>query len=730
MSRCNRVLGCLLLGLAAGGTWAGAQHSPFLALVGDVDDVGTAPGHPGADRQISSGTEAPTASPWPIRRVGGSVEPRAEGDGAAWNDTFRMTIVADGGRHPATFRRFSVRSPGFAVLLQNAAGAMTPFAPAGPATYLGTLDDDPDALAAAVVLPDGTVFHQVVFSDGEHWINEGGRTEVRRPGAVAFRFPGFVVTRGATRSGVLRRAVVGVDMPGHVYRSVHAGNAERALRMVEYSLLGADLLYMRQVGIQHQLGRLVLRAAPARDPYASLRGRSRRDCDSHCRFLEAAETQWDNVLPRGTEHMVAVLHEVGGSGLASEGPTARSRGYTSNDLGRSGDFSVVWRHEAGHNWSLSHYDGGAPEGPTANSLNVLAKFSGPEAALVAWMRGTLHQVLVAVGPAPPSIPPHAATDTHLMPVSARSADIPVLDNDHHAGGGALRLESVRRVGGSLGGRASVVGDRVRFVPQTGATTGFAVYEYTVTVVGRRSTARGLLFVTRADDARRYRQNFDAFPDGTTNLGDGSTITQLEDDEISTSVRRGALELTPDRTFQAGAFTAPLISLEGGFTARFRYNVSSAGTAADAFAFSFGQRVPSAGGPRYHGFLRGVTIEFNTYDAPGFRLFIDGVERAAVRVPGTRIANGRWQQVEVRWSPNHVTVFVDGALTFDRVPTGGFAPTSQDGIAFSARSIGLSQRVLVDDIDITAGPILRTSPNASIAPRGLRHLSSVFRSGRS
>jgi hypothetical protein len=694
MPRTTRVLPGFLLALAFGGVGAAWQRPPLLALVGVVEHVGTPLGQP-------------ITSLWPDQRVGGSVEPHAEEDETAGNETFQMTIVVDGSRHPATFRRFSVRSPGFAVLLQNAAGGLTPFAPAGPATYLGTLDDHPDALAAAVVLPDGTVFHQVVFSDGEHWIHEGGRTEVRRPGAVTFSVPGFVVTKGATRSGSLRRAEVGVDMPGHIYRSVHVGNAERALRMVEYSLLGGALLYMRQVGIQHQLGRLVIRAAPARDPYASLRGRSRRDCDSHCRFLDAVQTQWEDVLPRGTEHMVAVLHEVGGDGLASDGSDASPRGYTSNDLERSGDFSVVWRHEAGHNWSLGHYDGGAPEGPTANSGNALAKLSGPEAALVARMRRTLDHVLVDIGPAPQSVPPHAATDTHLMPVSARSADIPVLDNDHDASGKALRLVSVRRVGGSLGGRASVVGDRVRFFPQTTATPGFAVYEYRVAAVGGRSTARGLLFVARVDDARGYQQDFDAFPDGTTNLRDGSTITQLEEEEISTSVRHGALELTPDRAFQAGAFTVPLISLEGGFTARFRYNVRSAGTAADAFALNFGQRIPSANGPRYHGFFRGVTIEFNTCAAPGFRLFVDGVEQVAVRVPDTSIANGRWQQVEVRWVPNRLTLRVDGALKFDRLPTGGFVPTSQDGLAFSATNIGLSQRVLIDDIDITAEDISPT-----------------------
>jgi hypothetical protein len=84
-----------------------------------------------------------------------------------------------------------------------------------------------------------------------------------------------------------------------------------------------------------------------------------------------------------------------------------------------------------------------------------------------------------------------------------------------------------------------------------------------------------------------------------------------------------------------------------------------------------------------------------------------VEQVAVRVPDTSIANGRWQQVEVRWVPNRLTLRVDGALKFDRLPTGGFVPTSQDGLAFSATNIGLSQRVLIDDIDITAEDISPT-----------------------
>lgn len=629
-------------------------------------------------------------------------------------ETFQMNIAADGGIHPATFRRQSVRSPGFAVMLQGADGDFTTQLAGDVATYLGTLDDNPDALAAAVILPDSTVFYQVVFTDGEHWLNDGGATQIRTEN-VTFHFPNYVSPQGSTASGLLKRVDVGVDMPHHIYNGVHAGDTELALRMVEYSLLAADLLYIRQAGIHHHLGRLVIRASLNQDPYASLRGDDPFcGVGSHCKFFDEVQNQWNTVLPSGTEHMVMVLREVdGGSGIANLGVIGTGvigqdslRAYSSNDLSAVGDFSIVWRHEAGHNWSVNHWDGGppnaGPEGGTANSFNILAKFSGSEVALIAAMRDSRDAALTDIGPMALPVPPHAATDNHLVRISSAFADIPVLENDHDANGEGLQLLSVRRVEGSLNGLASVAGDMVRYTPQTQSTTGFDVFEYTIANLGNTRTARGLLFVSHVDFGTGYQQDFDAFPNDTTDLGDGSIITPLGEDLSSASVQDGALELTPDVTSRLGAFTVPMIGLEGGFSARFFYNVSSAGTSADAFAFNFGQRIAAAVSPRYHGFLRGATIEFNTFSRPGFRLFINGVE--AAYVPNSDIANGQWQFAEIDWAGNRLSLRVDGDFKFDGMATDGFVPSSQDGVGFSAQTGGLSQRVLIDDIDLTADMI--------------------------
>lgn len=639
-----------------------------------------------------------------------STESRATSTNIEWRteDIFTMVVSADGLDHPATFRRLSVRSPGFAVLLQGEGGDFSPHIPGAVDTYLGTLDNNPDALAAAVILPDNTVFYQVVFTDGEHWVNDGVQTRVSKPD-VTFHFPNYVPPQGTTASGLLKRVDVGVDMPHHIYNDVHNGDTERALRIVEYSLLVADLLYIRQVGIHHHLGRLVIRASLARDPYAPLRGDD-PNCGvgNHCRFFDKVEEEWNGVLS-GTEHMVMVLSEVdGGAGIANLSAIGtglpgqdNTRAYSSNDLSDVGDFSLVWRHEAAHNWSVNHWDGGppnaGPEGPTANSFNTLAKFSGSEAALIAMRRDSMDGFLQDIGPMTLPVPPHAATDSYLVRTSAEFADIPVLENDHDVNGEALQLLSVRRVEGDLNGAATVIeSNMVRYTPTTQSTDGFDVFEYTIANIQGTRTARGLLFVSHVDFGNSYQQDFNAFPNGTTDLGDGSIITPLGEDEHRATVQDSALELTPDQLFQLGAFTVPMIGLEGSFRARFRFNVSGVNTPADAFAFNFGQRIPAAVSPRYHGFLRGVTIEFNTFSNPGFRVIINGVETAFVQ--DFDIANGQWQEVEIGWVDNRLSLQVDGELKLNEA-TDGFTPSSQDGMGFSAQTGGLSQRVLIDDIDI-------------------------------
>jgi len=180
------------------------------------------------------------------------------------------------------------------VVLQQDDGSLQAFTAPAVNTYIGTVVDRPGALATAVRLADDSVYYRVTFIDGTEWSFEGQSTEVLcdRDGFAVCApistttFPGFVVGDGGAGS-VLYGAEVGVDLPFHRYAEVHNSDAADALALIEYSIMNTNGLYMREVGIQHQLGLVVIRASQSQDPYAQFRGQSVGNCqaDQHCNFL-------------------------------------------------------------------------------------------------------------------------------------------------------------------------------------------------------------------------------------------------------------------------------------------------------------------------------------------------------------------------------------------------------------------------------------------------------------
>ncbi|MCB9890789.1 MAG: hypothetical protein H6832_02525 [Planctomycetes bacterium] len=179
-------------------------------------------------------------------------------------------------------------------------------------------------------------------------------------------------------------------------------------------------------------------------------------------LLPAVVTQWKNVLPPSTNVIGLVATSATGGGLGYVGAVGNP-GFSANGATREGDFSIVWRHEVGHNWSLGHYDGGTPEGRTINSGNRLARLSGPEEAKVIAHRNARSNFLDKVGAYPFSIPPCASLDRATYLPQDTAIRIDVLDNDHDANGDALRISGfdfatalgghVRRSAGTgIGGR--------------------------------------------------------------------------------------------------------------------------------------------------------------------------------------------------------------------------------------------------------------------------------------
>ncbi len=344
--------------------------------------------------------------------------------------TFNHPVTLQGQTVTVNFTKFSCRGPNFAVLEQGAGGGFATRTPGPVRTYLGTIAGRPGAIAAGIRRTDGSVFARVTFEDGVEWIDEG-------TGVINFpfdpflpRFPGAIVRSGGAGS-TLFGAEVGIDLPGDQV-TASGGTTATALEMAEFSMIAMNTVYLRDAAILLQIERVIVRADTTSDPYTGMPATGP--------LLNEVIRQWDTVLPTGNHDIALVATPRVGGGLANVGVVG-DPGYSSNGARPNGDFSGVTRHEIAHNWSVDHFDGGTPEGPTINSGNDLAKMSGPELELVLEHRTNRLAFLVNLGTPSIPLPPRAADDSLVIESGTSNATFSVLANDNDANGQALSIVS-------------------------------------------------------------------------------------------------------------------------------------------------------------------------------------------------------------------------------------------------------------------------------------------------
>ncbi|MCA8975880.1 MAG: hypothetical protein KDC98_14255, partial [Planctomycetes bacterium] len=321
---------------------------------------------------------------------------------------------------------------------------------------------------------DGTICYHVLFDDGAEWINNGGATTLRTDANWTPQYPSSLTGSGGAGTNVWA-AEVGVDVPFSQYAVDN--DVDDVLEMVEHSVNTVNLIYLRDAGITHRLGRVVVRASSASDPYAGMTTTNA--------LLGEIVNQWNSVLPASTHDLGLVATSATGGGVAYVGVVGNP-GYSANGASHEGDFTIVWRHEVGHNWSLGHYDGGTPEGRTINSGNSLARMSGPEQARAIAHRNARLAHLDNLGPYPLPIPPHASLDRATYTPLSNAITIDVLANDHDANGeafGITAFDGTSRFGGTVslspgtgpGGR-----DELRYTPPAQASPQTDHFRYRIT----------------------------------------------------------------------------------------------------------------------------------------------------------------------------------------------------------------------------------------------------------
>ncbi len=656
---------------------------------------------------------------------------------AALPDSFDHVISYEGESYTASLFFLSNRGPNFQVQKQKDDGTFDVLEVPIVRTYIGTVQGVPGATVSAVRFDSGMVFYRAVFEDGREWINTGGRTELlcdKGPNNTCvepdLKFPDFTVGAGGAGS-LIYGVEVGVDMPFHQIDGVHASDVVAALSIIEYSVNTTNALYMREAGIKHELGKVIIRASRAQDPYhtdqlkpASCAGSCIID-DTHFSRKDELEIQWEIILPGAKTHNMALVINTdymlnGGEGLAQVARVGNPRGYSSNDTTEGvGDFSRVWRHEVGHLWGNGHYTGNAPEGGTIMSNNNLGRFSGPEQKVVLDVKAKNLESFTNLGSLQQRIAPNASLDSILAAVGNDTL-IDVLGNDHDANGDEITLVGVDKTsylgasvqiseGKGAGGRDAITYSSGKL----SLTKNVDRFRYRIRDSSGLESV-GYAYIKVGGVAGTFKQDFNAQPDGTPVFTDASIATGLGPYGSKPSISNGALQLTPDQTWSSSSYTVPKINLENGFTAKFKVKISSSTSlSADGFAFNFGESIPTQAfsGNNYGGYARGLTIEFNTFSKKGYRIFVNDEEIPNSYVADATLVDGKWRDVSVEWlALGSLNLSINGVSIISNLSTSSFVPARQDQISFSAQTRGYSHEVLLDDVEVSNlfGPDTKTT----------------------
>lgn len=390
--------------------------------------------------------------------------------------TFSRVISTSSQSLTVDFSLHPIRSTNFSVLVQQADGSFTTHTPDVARTYLGTVQGRPGAIACGLLRANGTLLARISFEDGTTWTTTGGTASASGSGFTP-AWPTSVVGSGGAGSAVYA-AEYGFDSTFNHFTAC-GSTADAVLEQCEFSTMSANMVYLRDAAILHRIGKVIVRANQTQDPYVP-------DGGDTGLLLPRVRTIWNTATPMGSTHdLAAVLHSAAGGGLAYVGTVGTTSRYSANDSEADGDFSVVWRHEAGHNWGSSHYEGGGnPEGSTIMSNNSLSRFSSSELAKIIAHRKSKVSVLDNLGAYSFALPPRANQDTFSYLVTG-SNKIDPLANDSDSNGEALSLNSFdstsafggtlsRSVGTGPGGR-----DEILYNPPAVLTPGADWFRYRI-----------------------------------------------------------------------------------------------------------------------------------------------------------------------------------------------------------------------------------------------------------
>jgi hypothetical protein len=230
---------------------------------------------------------------------------------------------------------------------------------------------------------------------------------------------------------------VGIDTDNAWFNAAPvSGSVDRALDVIEQSTVALLDVYEPNARLRPALGRVIIRASAAHDPYAGATSNGQR--------LGKVMDEWNkNQKGAGLDDVALLTAADGGSGIAYLGTAGSSWGY--GVMGGAGPSIAVLRHELGHTWGAHDNHTNGPEGSTIESGNAYHRFDGTElSAIMRYRDGKQSgsEKFPAVSTLAIQVPPYAALDLFDNVKGGSARTFSPVANDHDANGQALTLKSV------------------------------------------------------------------------------------------------------------------------------------------------------------------------------------------------------------------------------------------------------------------------------------------------
>jgi len=403
-------------------------------------------------------------------------------------DDFTTTVEIDGAPRKLKLKKHSIRGSNFELLIQVEGGELIETDPGPVITYRGYVEDSPETLVAATLLPSGIkaklfpkkgtgwsispmkeVDHgagrqeHIVFSqaDSEPPDFHGDNEPIQIPGEplISPYSCGMTLPDALVKSSLvvdcLLEAEFAVDLEYYYYTwmgsSVAACNAAVATTINEM-----NIIYNRSLGVSLVQGRTIIRTDSGSCPYYS--------STSSLELLGLLAGEWTTNQSDSTHDVCTIVNGYRFGGGWAYVATVGSGGYSSVCPWPGGVFTEILKHEMGHNFGALDMHANCLQDYTIMCGNAHWYFADETQQSIQIFIDTL-TCLDPVAGAAGQLVPFAALDEIILDRSAAAENIDVMANDSDGNCETISIDSYDSVS-TFGGNITQSGDELVYDPST------------------------------------------------------------------------------------------------------------------------------------------------------------------------------------------------------------------------------------------------------------------------